>query len=77
MIYYQHHSPNPELYRQNLLGLLKELKTRNQTSKLRSEITKYFVDKESGYYIDDSSLRAKVRQLGGSVIEEFVLFGLL
>jgi hypothetical protein len=77
MIYYRYHEPNSELYRQNILSYLRELKVRNHPSKLRDEIVKYLVNKESGYYEDDEWLRRKVREMGGSVVEEFVLFGQL
>lgn len=68
MIYYRYHEPNPELYRQNILGFLRELKARNQPTKLRDEIVKYLVNKESGYYEKDEWLRGKVREMGGSVV---------
>lgn len=77
MIYYRYHEPNSELYRLNILSYLRELKARNHPSKLRDEIVKYLVYKESGYYEDDEWLRRKVREMGGSVVEEFVLFGQL
>lgn len=36
--------PNKELYIENVIGLLKELKNRNMTSKLRKMIEKYFIN---------------------------------
>lgn len=50
---------------------------RNNTDRLRSEIVKYFVNEESGCFERDVEVRKRIRQIGGSVIEEFVLFGQL
>ena len=44
MVYYKKYSPNAELYRENLVALIRELKNRNQAAKLRAELIKYFVD---------------------------------
>jgi hypothetical protein len=38
---------------------------------------KYFVDKGSGWFEEEEGLKVKVRKIGGSVIEEFVVFGQL
>ena len=69
MVYYSLHSPNRELYVENLIGMLKELKMRGQFDKLRREITKYFVDKTSEYYENDGEIRKKVREIGGNIIQ--------
>mgnify|MGYP000521860815 CR=1 FL=1 len=69
MIFYKNYQPNRELYIESLIGMLRELKGRNQLDKLRTEIIKYFVDEKSQFYEADPKLRARVKQLGGSVIE--------
>lgn len=50
MIYYRRHNVNKELYKENLLSLIKELRSKNHSAKLRSTIMKYLVDTSSEFF---------------------------
>lgn len=57
MIYYQKYHQNIELFNENLLRMIKEMKEKNQVGRLRDTIFKYFIDSKSEKYVSDNQVR--------------------
>ena len=53
--------------------MLLDLKSKGNSSGLRREINKYFINKSSPDYLNDPQLWSQVKKIGGKVIEEFVM----
>lgn len=75
LLYYGKYAKDGQKFKDALVRMLADLKSKGNSNELRKEITKYFIDRSSPSYIGDPELWNKVKRIGGKVIEEFIMLG--